>query len=83
MRAAAGRVTLPPMSKSTKVNPPPAVHLQEPALSLGRLVRVRKTGAEGPIVEISRRNRTVDVDLGDGITAEFDFDEIEIVPAPN
>jgi hypothetical protein len=67
----------------TKVYPPPSPPIAEPALSPGRRVRVRKTGAEGPIIELSRRNRTVDVDLGDGIVAEFSFDEIELVPGPN
>lgn len=67
----------------TKVYPPPTGPTQEPALAPGRRVRVRKTGAEGPIVEISRRHRTADVDLGDGIVAEFSFDEIELVPGPN
>ena len=67
----------------TKVYPPPSQPTQAPALTLGRVVRVRKTGAEGPIVEVSRRHQTVDVDLGDGIVAEFSFDEVEMVLGPN
>jgi hypothetical protein len=46
---------------------------------LGQRVRVRATGAEGVVVEVSRRHRTADVDLGDGITAEFDWEELEPV----
>ena len=48
----------------------------------GARVRVRVTGVEGVVVEVSRRYRTVDVDLGDGITAEFAWDEVEPVPEP-
>lgn len=43
-------------------------------------VRVVATGAEGTVVEVSRRQRTADVDLGDGITAEFAWGELELVP---
>ncbi len=45
----------------------------------GDRVRVRATGAEGVVVEVSRRHRTVDVDLGDGVTAELSWDEVERV----
>ncbi len=48
----------------------------------GARVRVRATGVEGVVVEVSRRHRTVDVDLGDGITAEFSWDEVESVTEP-
>jgi hypothetical protein len=48
----------------------------------GARVRVRATGVEGVVVEVSRRYQTVDVDLGDGITAEFGWDEVESVPEP-
>jgi len=43
-------------------------------------VRVIATGAEGTVVEVSRRHRTADVDLGDDIVAEFAWDELEPVP---
>jgi hypothetical protein len=43
-------------------------------------VRVVATDAVGTVVEVSRRHRTADVDLGDGITAEFDWAEIEPLP---
>jgi len=45
----------------------------------GSRVRVRATGVEGVVVEVSRRHRTVDLDLGDGITAEFTWDEVDPV----
>jgi hypothetical protein len=45
-------------------------------------VRVVATGAEGTVVEVSRRHKTADVDLGDDITAEFSWDEIEPAPRP-
>ena len=52
----------------------------------GARVRVRATGVEGVVVEVSRRHRTVDLDLGDGITAEFTWDEVapaaETAPSP-
>jgi len=46
----------------------------------GTRVRVRATGAEGVVVEVSRRHQTVDLDLGDGITAELSWDEVEAIP---
>ena len=45
----------------------------------GARVVVRATGVEGVVVEVSRRHRTVDLDLGDGITAEFGWDEVDPV----
>ncbi len=51
------------------------------APELGGRVRVKATGAIGVVVEISRRHLTADVDLGDGITAELEWSEIE--PAPD
>ncbi len=44
---------------------------------VGDYVRVRATGAVGQVVELSRRHRTADVDLGDGIIAELGWDELE------
>jgi hypothetical protein len=49
------------------------------APSLGDRVRVRATGAEGVVVEIFARHASADVDLGDGITAEMGWDEIEVI----
>jgi hypothetical protein len=49
--------------------------------AIGERVRVRATGAVGTVEEISVRRRTMDVDLGDGIVAEFTWDEIEEAPA--
>jgi hypothetical protein len=46
---------------------------------LGSRVRVRATGAEGVVVEIFARHASADVDLGDGITAEMGWDEIEVL----
>lgn len=46
---------------------------------LGSRVRVRATGAEGVVVEIFSRHASADVDLGDGITAEMGWDEIEVL----
>jgi hypothetical protein len=43
-------------------------------------VRVVATGAEGTVVEVSRRHKTADVDLGDGIVAELPWEELEPVP---
>jgi hypothetical protein len=43
----------------------------------GARVVVRATGVEGVVVEVSRRHRTVDLDLGDGITAELTWDEVD------
>lgn len=47
---------------------------------LGARVRIRATGAQGVVVEIFPRHGSADVDLGDGITAEMGWDEIELVP---
>jgi hypothetical protein len=44
---------------------------------VGARVRVRATGAEGVVVEVFPRHGSADVDLGDGITAEMNWDEIE------
>jgi hypothetical protein len=44
---------------------------------VGSRVRVRATGAIGIVVEVWRRHGTADVDLGDGITAEMEWGEIE------
>lgn len=52
------------------------------APQVGARVRVRATGAIGVVVEVFRRHLTADVDLGDGITAEMRWDEIEPLPAP-
>ena len=49
--------------------------------AVGSRVRVMATDAPGTIVEVSRRFRTADVDLGDGITAELDWDDLELLPA--
>jgi hypothetical protein len=46
---------------------------------VGDRVRVRATGAEGVVVEVSRRHQSADVDLGDGITAELAWDELELL----
>jgi hypothetical protein len=46
---------------------------------VGEVVRVVATGAVGVVVEVSRRHETADVDLGDGITAELPWVEIEPV----
>ena len=50
------------------------------APEIGSRVRVIATLAEGTVTWVSRRHRTADVDLGDGITAELSWDEIEPVP---
>jgi len=50
---------------------------------LGSRVRVRATGAQGVVVEVSRRHRTVDVDLGDACVAELSWDELELVARPD
>jgi hypothetical protein len=47
------------------------------APEVGSRVRIRATGAIGVVVEVSRRHGTADVDLGDGIVAEMEWDEIE------
>lgn len=49
------------------------------APTVGARVRVRATGAEGVVVELFPRHASADVDLGDGITAEMGWDEIEIL----
>lgn len=48
----------------------------EPPFTAGDRVRVLASGATGVVVEVLRRHGTVDVDLGDGITAEFTYDEL-------
>jgi hypothetical protein len=50
-----------------------------PPFKVGDYVRVVATGAIGVVVELSRRHATADVDLGDGITAELAWDELEPV----
>jgi hypothetical protein len=52
-----------------------------PPFSVGQRVRVRATSAEGVVIEVSRRDKTVDIDLGDGIVAELPWDEVETMPA--
>jgi len=51
----------------------------EAPFRIGDYVRVVATGAIGVVVELSRRHQTADVDLGDGITAELLWDELEAV----
>ena len=53
---------------------------KEPPFTVGMRVRVIATGATGTVVEVLRRYSTVDVDLGDGVTAEFDYDELMPLP---
>jgi len=50
----------------------------EPPFAVGMRVRVIATGAPGVVVEVLRRFSAVDVDLGDGITAEFEYDELSV-----
>jgi hypothetical protein len=52
----------------------------EPPFTVGMRVRVLATGATGTVVEVLRRFATVDVDLGDGVTAEFAYDELMALP---
>lgn len=52
----------------------------EPPFAVGMRVRVIATSATGVVVEVLRRYATVDVDLGDGVTAEFEYDELMEVP---
>ena len=47
---------------------------------VGARVRIISTGAEGVIVEVFRRHRSADVDLGDGVIAEMLWDELEPLP---
>lgn len=47
------------------------------APKVGDSVRVIATRATGVVVEVSRRHQTADVDLGDGVTAELDWEELE------
>ena len=47
---------------------------------VGSRVRVRATGVVGLVVEVFRRQQSADVDLGDGITAELAWEELEAVP---
>jgi len=50
------------------------------AFVIGIRVRIVSTGAEGVIVEVFRRHRSADVDLGDGVIAEMPWDELEPLP---
>ncbi|HEX2572193.1 MAG TPA: hypothetical protein VH877_21795 [Polyangia bacterium] len=52
----------------------------EPPFAVGMRVRVIATGATGVVVEVLRRFSAVDVDLGDGVTAEFEYDELVEIP---
>lgn len=56
--------------------------MNENPYAVGSRVVVLATGAVGTVVEVSRKDRWVDVDLGDGITVEFNWDEIEPMPVP-
>jgi hypothetical protein len=51
------------------------------APQVGDKVRVKATGAEGVVVEVFSRHQSADVDLGDGIIAEMEWEEIERVAA--
>jgi hypothetical protein len=54
-----------------------------PPYKVGDNVRVRATGAVGSVVEVIPKWQSLDVDLGDGITAEFTWDEVEpVTPRP-
>lgn len=55
--------------------------IEEAEPAPGAHVRVRASGAVGVVVEVFRRWRTVDVDLGDGVVAELGWDEVEFVRA--
>ena len=46
----------------------------------GDLVRVVTTGAIGRVVEVDSRYKTAEVDLDDGIYADFGWDEITVLP---
>jgi hypothetical protein len=46
----------------------------------GDLVRVIATGALGTVVSIDSRHQTAEIDLDDGIFADFKWDELSIVP---
>ena len=50
-----------------------------PPFHVGDYVRVVETGAVGVVVELFVRHQSADVDLGDGITAELDWTELELV----
>jgi hypothetical protein len=52
----------------------------EPPFAVGTRVCVIATGATGVVVEVLRRFAAVDVDLGDGVTAEFSYDELVEIP---
>jgi hypothetical protein len=47
------------------------------APKVGDQVRVVATRATGVVVEVSRQYLTADVDLGDGVTAELEWEELE------
>ncbi len=51
-----------------------------PPFEVGARVRVVPTGAEGVVVEVFRRHRSADVDLGDGVVAELPWAELEPLP---
>ena len=53
--------------------------MKDAPFSVGEVVRVKETGAVGVIVEVFVRHASADVDLGDGITAELEWDELEPV----
>lgn len=63
------------MSEPNRKGPP-----AEPPFAVGMRVRVIATGATGVVVEVLRRFSAVDVDLGDGVTAEFEYDELVEIP---
>jgi hypothetical protein len=46
----------------------------------GDLVRVIATGALGTVVSVDSRHQMCEVDLDDGIFADFKWDEVSIVP---
>ena len=52
----------------------------ESPFQVGERVIIKATGAEGVIVEVFRRHRSADVDLGDGVIAEMELDELEAAP---
>jgi hypothetical protein len=49
---------------------------------VGSVVRVKKTGAHGRVVEVDRKHQTCDVDLGEQIIAEMTWDEVEVEHGP-
>jgi hypothetical protein len=54
--------------------------VDEAPFVVGQRVRIVATEAEGVIVEVFRRHRSADVDLGDGVVAEMPWDELEPLP---